>query len=341
MRFPLAFALAVACTRPPSPPRENASDAPAATMKALRIHGFGDEGVLVYEDAPVPPAPGEGELRVRVRAVGVNPLDPKVRAGKVPGLFGDRFPFVLGWDLSGEIESIGEGVDGFVVGDPVFAMLALPRGGACAELATVHASEAAKKPARLTHEEAAAIPLAALTAWQALVERAAIAPGQTVLVHGGSGGVGGFAVQIAKARGARVLATASARNQDLLRELGADVAIDYENTAFDTIAKDVDVVLDVVGGETLARSIAITKPGGIVVSIVANPDATALEARGVRGARLVVRPDAKALAEIAALVDAGRITPVVSAVHSLADGAAAHRAVATGHTRGKIVLRVP
>jgi NADPH:quinone reductase-like Zn-dependent oxidoreductase len=342
----LAFACARPSTTTDAAPRSGAVEtAPTpvpmpTTMKALVIRGFGEPDVLTYEDAALPPPPNAGELRVRVHAIGINPLDHKVRAGMVPSLVADRFPFVLGWDLSGTVESIGEGVEGFAAGDEVYAMIDLHRGGAYAEYAIVLAGEVAKKPAKLDHEHAAAMPLAGLTAWQALVEYGEITGGQTVLVQGGSGGVGSFAVQIAKAKGAKVIATASGKNQDLLRELGADVAIDYETTKFETIAKDVDIVLDTVGGETLARSIGVLRKGGIVVSIVAAPDSKALEAKGARGKRMIVHPDSKALAELAALVDAGRLEPVVTQVHALADGEKAHRAVATGHTRGKIVLRV-
>jgi NADPH:quinone reductase-like Zn-dependent oxidoreductase len=344
------LALAIACARPSTPTDAATTptvvDTPSTTepvpttMKALVIRGFGEPDVLSYEDTAMPPSPAAGELRVRVHAIGINPLDHKVRAGMVPSLVADRFPFVLGWDLSGTVESIGDGVDGFAPGDEVYAMIDLHRGGAYAEYAIVLAGEVAKKPKGLTHEQAAAMPLAGLTAWQALVEHGGIGSGQTVLVQGGSGGVGSFAVQIAKAKGAKVIATASGKNQDLLRELGADVAIDYETTKFETVAKDVDLVLDTVGGETLARSIAVVKPGGMVVSITGAPDPKALEARGVRGKRMIVHPDAAALAELAALVEAKRLAPVVLQVHALADGAKAHQAVATGHTRGKIVLRV-
>lgn len=347
MRLLALFSLVLACAQP-SVSNEQASvdgatvttkSVDATTMKALRMTGFGEPDVLVYEDVPLPPPPGEGELRVRVHAVGVNPLDHKVRAGKVPGLVGERFPFVLGWDLSGTIESVGSGVEGFAVGDAVYAMIDLGRGGAYAEYTIVREGEVAKKPPSLSHELAAAMPLAGLTAWQALVEHGGITSGQTVLVHGGSGGVGSFAVQIAKAKGAHVIATASAKNQVLLGELGA-VGVDYESTRFETVAKDVDIVLDTVGGETLARSIAVLKPGGIVVSIVATPDPAALAERGVRGVRMVVHPDGRALDELAKLVHGKLLMPVVSQVHALADAAQAHRAIATGHTRGKIVLRV-
>jgi NADPH:quinone reductase-like Zn-dependent oxidoreductase len=182
--------------------------------------------------------------------------------------------------------------------------------------------------------------MGALTAWQALVSAAHLKPGQTVLIHGGSGGVGSFAIQIAKAQGARVFATASTTNQDLLKQLGADVAIDYTKTKFEDVAKDVDAVLDSVGRETLARSYGVVKKGGIVLDLVGRPDPAELEKHGIRGAAIWVRPDAKDLAEIAHLIDAGKIKPVVTQVLPLSEAIAAERQAETHHTRGKIVLRI-
>jgi NADPH:quinone reductase-like Zn-dependent oxidoreductase len=182
--------------------------------------------------------------------------------------------------------------------------------------------------------------MGALTAWQALVDTAQLQAGQTILVHGGSGGVGSFAVQIAKARGARVITTASTANQDLLKQLGADAAIDYTKTRFEDVAKDVDAVLDPVGKETLARSYGVVKKGGIVMSLVARPDPVELEKRGIRGAAISVHPDAEDLAEIARLIEAGKIKPVVTEVLPLSEAIAAQRQAETHHTRGKIVLRI-
>src|SRR6266516_2678038 len=213
-------------------------------------------------------------------------------------------------------------------------------GGGWAEYVIVIEGEIAAKPASLNFTEAAAVPMGALTAWQALVDTAQVQPGQPILTHGGTGGVSSFAVQIAKARGARVIATASTANQDLLKQLGADVAIDYTKTRFEEIAKDVDAVLDPVGKETLARSYDVVKKGGIAMSLVARPDPVELQKRGIRGAAISVHPDAEDLAEIAHLIDAGKIKPVVTQVLPLSEAIEAQQQAATHHTRGKLVLRI-
>lgn len=213
-------------------------------------------------------------------------------------------------------------------------------GGGWADYVTVKEWEAAKKPKSLNFVEAAAVPMGALTAWQALVDVAKLQPGQTVLIHGGSGGVGSFAVQIAKARGARVIATASTANQALLKQLGADVAVDYTKTRFEEVAKNVDAVLDPVGKETLARSYDVVKKGGIVMSLVARPDPVELKKRGIRGAGISVHPDADDLAEIADLIDEGKIKPIVTQVLPMSEAIAAQQQAATHHTRGKVVLRI-
>jgi NADPH:quinone reductase-like Zn-dependent oxidoreductase len=182
--------------------------------------------------------------------------------------------------------------------------------------------------------------MGALTAWQSLVDVAKLQPGQTILIHGGSGGVGIFAIQIAKARGARVIATASTANQDLLKQLGADVAVDYTKTKFEDVAKDVDAVLDPVGKDTLARSYDVVKKGGIVMSLVAQPDPVELKKRGIRGASISSHPDAEDLAEIAQLIDAGKIKPIVTQVRPLSEAVAAQQQAATHHTRGKVAIRI-
>jgi NADPH:quinone reductase-like Zn-dependent oxidoreductase len=184
------------------------------------------------------------------------------------------------------------------------------------------------------------VPMGALTAWQALVTAAQIRPGQTILIHGGSGGVGSFAVQVAKTRGARVIATASTANQDLLKQLGADVAIDYTKTKIEDVAKDVDAVLDPIGKETLAHSYGAVKKGGIIMCLVAQPDPVELEKRGIRGVAISVHPDAEDLTQIAHLIDAGKIKPIVTQILPLSEAIAAQRQAATHHTRGKVVLRI-
>ena len=306
-------------------------------MKAIVAHEYGGPEVLRYEDAPVP-EPKENEVLVRVIASGVNPADPLIVSGKYAREFGTHLPLIPGYDMAGVVEKIGAKITKLKVGDPVYAYLLW--GGGWAEHALTNEGEAAIKPESLTMTEAAAVPLAALTAWQALVDTAQLHAGQTVLIHGGSGGVGSFAIQIAKARGARVLATASTTNQDLLKQLGADVAIDYTATKFEDAAKDVDVVLDPVGKDTLARSYGVVKKGGIVVTIVSRPDQAELDKRGIRGASLSSHPNANELDEITKLIDEKKIRPIITLVLPLAEAAKADEQAATHHTRGKIVLKV-
>ena len=337
LRIIFGLTIAVSLSLPLLAQTTGGTAAATATMKAVRLHEYGGPEVLKYEDAPRP-EPKEDEILIRVAAAGVNPVDAKVRGGAFK--VGLQLPMIPGYDVSGVVEKVGEKVPGTKAGDAVYAYLRLTRGGADAEFTIAKQDEVAPKPAKLTYEEAAAVPLAALTAWQALVERAELREGQTVLIHGGSGGVGSFAVQIAKARGAKVIATASGANQDLLKQLGADQAIDYKTTRFETIAREVDVVLDTVAGETLARSYGVVKKGGMIVSILGQPDKTELEKRGIRGVGILVRPNATQLAEIGKLIDAGKIKPIVSQVFPLAEAAKAHQQIETGHTRGKIVLKV-
>ena len=246
----------------------------------------------------------------------------------------------FGGDIAGIIEKIGSKITKFKAGDPVFAYVSLDNNGGYAQYALTTEHETAPKPKSLTYVQAAAVPIVALTAWQALVDTAKLSAGQTVLIHGGSGGVGSFAIQIAKSRGAKVIATASTANQDLLKELGADVAIDYTKQEFEDIAKDVDVVLDSIGKDTLARSYGVVKKGGIIVSLVARPDQAQLAKHSIRGAALSVEPNSDELAKIGRLIDEKRIKVIVSQTFPLSEAMKAQEQVATGHTRGKIVLKV-
>ncbi len=306
-------------------------------MKAVVAHEYGGPEVLKFENVPRP-EPKENEALVRVIASGVNPADPLTLSGKYAREFGTHLPLIPGYDIAGIVEKTGVKVTKLKAGDAIYGYPTF--GGGWAEYVIVIEGEIAAKPASLNFTEAAAVPMGALTAWQALVDTAQVQPGQTILIHGGSGGVGSFAVQIAKARGARVIATASTANQDLLKQLGADVAIDYTKTRFEEIAKDVDAVLDPVGKETLARSYDVVKKGGIVMSLVARPDPVELQKRGIRGAAISVHPDAEDLAEIAHLIDAGKIKPVVTQVLPLSEAIEAQQQAATHHTRGKLVLRI-
>src|SRR6184192_4799677 len=306
-------------------------------MKAMVGHQYGGPEVLKYEDVPLP-KPKENEILVRVIASGVNPADPLILNGKYAKEFGTHLPLVLGYDMAGVVVSTGAKVTKLRVGDPVYAYLLW--GGGWAEYCISNEGESAIKPKSLGFIEASAIPLAALTAWQALIDIAKLESGQTALIHGGSGGVGSFAIQIAKARGAHVIATASTANQDLLKQLGADVAVDYTKTKFEEIAHDVDVVLDPVGRDTLARSYSVVKKDGIVVTIVSRPDPAEFQKRGIRGAGISVLPDTADLAEIARLIDAGKIKPIVTQVLPLSEAIAAQQQAETHHTRGKLVLRI-
>lgn len=306
-------------------------------MKAVVAHEYGGPEVLKHEDVPRP-EPKPNEALVRVIAAGVNPADPLILGGRYACEFGTSLPLVPGYDIAGIVEKTGPAVTKLKPGDAVYAHPLM--GGGWAEYAVVAETEAAPKAKSLTFTEAAAVPLAALTAWQALIEVAQLQPGQTILIHGGSGGVGSFAIQIAKARGARVIATASTPNQDLLTQLGADVAIDYTQQKFEEIAKDVDVVLDSVGRDTLARSYALVKRGGIICSLVARPDPAKLEEFGIRGTGIAVKPDADDLAEITQLIEAKKLRPIVTHVLPLSDAPKAMQPAATRHTRGKIVLKI-
>src|SRR5438128_7459264 len=306
-------------------------------MKAVVAHEYGGPEVLKFEDVPRP-EPKENEALVRVIASGVNPADPLTLSGKFAREFGTHLPLIPGYDIAGIVEKTGAKVTKLKAGDAIYGYPTF--GGGWAEYVIVSEGEVAGKPGSLSFTEAAAVPMGALTAWQALVDVAQLHAGQTILIHGGSGGAGSFAVQIAKARGAKVIGTASTANQDLLKQLGADVAIDYAKSKFEDVAKDVDAVLDPVGRETLAGSYGVVKKGGIVISLVARPDPLEIEKRRIRGATVWVQPKAKDLAEIAHLIDTRKIKPVVTQVLPLSEAIAAEQQAATHHTRGKVVLRV-
>jgi NADPH:quinone reductase-like Zn-dependent oxidoreductase len=307
------------------------------TMKAIVIHEYGGPEVLKYEDIPQP-EPKDNQLLIRVIAAGVNPVDGMIRSGMFKG--NRAFPIILGGDVAGVVEKVGSKITKFKVGDPVFAYVSLDNSGGYAQYALVTEREAAPKPKSLTYVEAAAVPIVAMTAWQALVDTAKLNANQTVLIHGGSGGVGSFAIQIAKTRGAKVIATASTANQDFLKQLGADVAIDYTKQKFEDVAKNVDVVLDSIGRDTLARSYGVVKKGGIIVSLVARPDQFELEKHEIRGDALSVDPNSEELAEIGKLIDDKKIKVIVSQTFPLSEAIRAQEQVATGHTRGKIVLKI-
>jgi NADPH:quinone reductase-like Zn-dependent oxidoreductase len=310
-----------------------------AIMQAVNLHSYGDPHVLVLEDVPRPQA-GAGEVLIRVNAAGVNPLDWKVRVGHVKGWLLHRLPLIPGWDVSGVVEAVGPEATAFKIGDAVYGMLDFLRNGAYADYVVARTQHLALKPNLLDHIQAAAVPLASLTAWQSLFELAGLESGQTVLIHGAAGGVGHFAVQFAKWREAKVIGTASASNQDFLRELGADQVIDYTRTMFEKAVHDVDVVLDTIGGDTQQRSWQVLKKGGILVATLGVSSPEAAHRHGVRGEGVMVRPDASQLTQIAALIDAGDLKPAVTTILPLAEAQQAHELSQNGHVRGKIVLQV-
>ena len=308
-------------------------------MKAIRIHTYGGLEVLRYEEAPRP-EPGPDEVLVRVHAAAINPIDWKVRAGYLKNFLLYSLPLIPGWDFSGVIEYAGRDAGRWKPGDEVYGRPEISRNGAYAEYIVVRESEVALKPASVDHVHVAAIPLAGLTAWQALFDTAGLSAGQKALIHAAAGGVGHYAVQFAKWKGAHVIGTASGRNHGFLRELGVDEPIDYTTTRFEDAVAGVDVVLDSMGGDTRDRSWKVLKKGGILVGILNPPSPEAAEAHGVRHAVILCKANPAQLTEIATLVDSGRVKVHVEAVFPLAQAGKAHQLSETGHARGKIVLRV-
>ena len=314
------------------------------TMKAVQFHEYGDAEVLHLEDAPRP-SPAEDELLVRVRAAGVNPVDAKVRAGGMRGGGGGALPKVAGLDFAGVVEIAGKDVRGFHPGDEVYGRPAFDRSGSYAQFVVVKEGDIAKKPRTLAFGPAAALPTAALTAWQALFASRGkptmnLQAGQTVLIGGASGGVGSFAVQLAKWKGATVAATARGENEAYVKDLGADVFIDYANVRIDERVRDVDAALDVVGRETQLQALGVLKRGGVLVSTVGIHVEDEARARGVRTVAVMAATDAAILVEIAKLVDDGVVRVPVSEELPLERAQEAQEHVASGHTRGKIVLDV-
>jgi NADPH:quinone reductase-like Zn-dependent oxidoreductase len=308
-------------------------------MKAIRMHSYGGPEVLQYEDAPRPRLQ-EGEVLIRVHAAGVNPLDWKVRSGSLKGFIQHQLPLTPGWDVSGVVEEVGPGVSQFMKGDKVFAMADPTRDGAYADYIAVRATALALKPNSLHHVRAAATPVSALAAWRSLFDLGQLQPGRRVLIHGGSGGVGHFALQLAKWRGAHVLATASTKNQELLRRLGADETIDYTTQKFEELAEKVDLVLDTIGGDTQERSWRVLNEGGALISLVQLPSEQKARRFGVRGIMCSVQPDGAQLSKIAKLIDSAKLKPIIDRILPLSEARRAHELTQNGHIRGKIVLRV-
>ncbi len=308
-------------------------------MKAMRMHGRGGPDHLVYDAVPKP-HPGPGEVLVRVAATGIIVTELTWDETYQTAAGAPRPVPIPGRDLCGVVAEVGADVTDVAVGDAVYAMLGYGRDGAEAEYALAWPRELAPKPRTLDDVQAAAVPLSALTAWQALFSHAQVSQGQRVLIHGASGGVGTYAVQFAHGAGAQVLATASARHTDFLRELGADVIIDYATTRFEDVAQDLDVVFDLVGGDTLRRSWPVVREGGVLVSVVSPPPTEQALRPGVRFVWFIVEPSGEQLRQIGGLLDAGRVRPIVDRVFPLAEARRAYEAGLHGHPRGKIVLTI-
>ncbi|HEY2036893.1 MAG TPA: NADP-dependent oxidoreductase [Steroidobacteraceae bacterium] len=308
------------------------------TMKAVRIRSFGGPEVLELADIDKP-EPQDDEVLIKVRAASVNPVDYKIRSGAYPVVKQDQLPRVLGRDVAGDIERCGRAVRNFKDGDSVYAMLDGGPGG-YAEYVTVKADLVAPKPGQLDYRAAAAVPLAGLTAWQGLFDHGQLQAGQRVLIHGGAGGVGHLAVQFAKARGATVATTVASRDIEFVQHLGADQVIDYTRERFEEKIHDVDLVLDLIAGETQERSWAVLKDGGAMISSLAQPSAAKAQEHHARAERFVAHPDRAELIEIGRLVDDGRVHPHISAVFELKKAAEAQIELEQHHPPGKVVLQV-
>lgn len=332
-------------------------------MQAFLVDRYGKSGNTRIGEAPLP-AVGDGDVLVQVHAASVNPVDFKIRDGELRQILRFRLPLILGNDLAGVVTRVGAGVTRFRPGDAVYGRPDKSRIGAFAEFIAMREQDVARKPANTTMPEAASLPLVGLTAWQALVERARLQPGQTVLIHAGSGGVGTFAIQLAKHLGAIVATTTGTANVEMVKRLGADIVVDYRQQDFEDVLRDVDVVLDTLGPENVAKSFRVMKPGGRLVSIAGPPDPafarefglgwwleqamrllswrTRSQARRHRVSYsfLFMRPDGEQLQRITALVEAGAIKPVIDKVFPFEQVQDALAYVETGRAKGKVVIRL-
>ncbi len=304
-------------------------------MQAVRIHDYGGPEVLVLEKVPRP-QPEAGQVLIRLKAAGVNPTDWKMRTGMYKQFMPVQFPWTPGVEGAGVVESVGPNVTTFKLGQEVYGIVS----GGYAEVALADAREIQLKPAHLDFEQAASVPMGALTAWGAVVNTAKVEPGQRVLVHGAAGGVGGHAVQMARWKGAHVTGTASAANVDFVRSLGAESVVDYNNVPFETVVHDMDAVIDTVGGDLAPRSFKVLRPNGLYVTIAGRLAEGAGKAEGVR-ATSGGRASIEILSQISGLIESKQIRPVVGKVFPLAEARQAQELSSTGHGRGRIILVTP
>ncbi|MGR9424327.1 zinc-binding dehydrogenase [Rhizobium leguminosarum] len=307
-------------------------------MQAVRIHRFGGPDVMTLEEIDRP-SPSANEVLIKVFAASVNPVDAKMREGKYPVVTKKDLPYVLGRDVSGQIAAAGDNVSTFVIGDDVFAFLS-PEHGGYEEFVLARVDEVAAKPKSLDQVGAAAVPLAGITAWQGLFDHGGLRQGQRVLIHGGAGGVGHFAIQFAKAKGAWVATTVSASDKEFVSDLGADQVIDYKSEKFEDLVEPVDLVFDLIGGETQERSFRVVKPGGALISTLQEPDKARAKKLNIRAERYTAQPNGAQLQEIADLIDQGKVKVVVASTFGLRRAAEAQSALKEKHIRGKVVLKV-
>ena len=308
-------------------------------MKAVQIHQFGGLDELKYEEAPKPVIAPD-EVLIKVFASGVNPIDWKVRKGYMKDRVSYTFPLIPGWDVSGQVEEVGKHVKQFKIGDEVYGRPDTTRNGSYAEYIAVRESELSYKPKSIDHVHSAAVPLAGLTAWQGLIEHGKLQQAQKVLIQGGSGGVGTYAVQIAKWKGAKVFATASEKNTEFLKELGADQVIDYHKTDLESKLHDIDVVFDLIGGDTQLKLAKTLKKNGILVSTVGITNQDAIKQMGIYGVSYMAKSTPSDLQQLASLIDQGKLKPIVSKVFPLKNAKEAQELSEEGHTKGKIVLKI-
>jgi NADPH:quinone reductase-like Zn-dependent oxidoreductase len=310
-----------------------------ATMKAVVLpEAFGGVAPLTVTEIERP-QPGDVQVLIKVHAASVNPVDYKMASGKYPAAKQGILPIVLGRDISGTVVSCGRQVTGFHAGDEVYALLDRGHGG-FAEYVALNADLCVPKPAKLDHVAAAAVPLAGMTAWQGLFDHGQLNAGQRVLIHGGAGGVGHFAIQFAKERGANVSTTGSAQDKDFVRMLGADQAVDYKSDQFEEVVHDVDLVFDLVAGETQERSWKVLKDGGTLISTLGKPSEARAREHHARAMSYMAQPNASELAEIGQLIAAGKVKPYIEATFPLEEAGAAMQRLEHRHTQGKIVLEV-
>ncbi len=308
-------------------------------MKAITIHAFGGPEVLKLEEVPVP-KPAADEVLIKIYASGVNPVDYKIRKGARKEKFPTNFPLILGWDCSGVIEEVGSEVKNLKKGDEVYSRPDPTKNGTYAEYVVVKANQVGKRPMSIDHIHAAAVPLAGLTAWQGLFDFGKLEKDQKVLIHAASGGVGSFAVQFAKWKGAYIIGTTSKENIDFVKQLGADEVIDYKNEKFEEKLKDLDLVFDTIGGDTQKRSVQVLKNGGRLITTLKPEAGAEAKEKNIHLEGYMAQSYPDELEKIAQLIDERKVKPYIEKVFPLEEAAEAQQLIEQGHTVGKIVLKV-